>query len=119
MRNTPSSVLFWLALSAALLWVVPASVCGQGSQSPAAQPDPRAVFQQAQRALAAGDYARAESGFRQVLKLDPHAATAAYVNLGVIYMRTEKYDAAIDSLKKAQALAPQVVGIDLNLGLAY
>lgn len=34
MRSTPSSALFWLTLSATLLWVVPASVWGQGSQSP-------------------------------------------------------------------------------------
>jgi tetratricopeptide (TPR) repeat protein len=53
-----------------------------------------------------------------VLKLDPKSASA-YVNLGVVYMRTERFDAAIKALESAKRLAPSVAGIDLNLGLAY
>lgn len=80
--------------------------------------DPRSIFESAQRALAAGDYKRAEDGFGEVLRLDPKS-TAAYVNLGVVYMRTESFDAAIRALEAAKKLAPSLAGIDLNLGLAY
>jgi len=86
--------------------------------SPPPSPDPASVFESAQRAFAAGDYKSAESGFQEVLKLDPNSA-AAYINLGVVYMRTEKLDAAIEALETAKKLAPSMVGIDLNLGLAY
>jgi tetratricopeptide (TPR) repeat protein len=88
------------------------------SASQARPQDPRAVFDRAQRALLAGNYEKAEEGFREVLELDPLSA-AAYSNLGVIYLRTNKLDAAIESLQAARKLAPQVVGINLNLGLAY
>jgi tetratricopeptide (TPR) repeat protein len=88
----------------------------QSSSTPS--PNPASVFESAQRALAAGDYKSAESGFQEVLKLDPQSA-AAYINLGVVYMRTEKLDAAIEALESAKKLAPDMVGIDLNLGLAY
>ena len=80
--------------------------------------DPRGVFEQAQRALASGDYPGAERGFRKVLQLDPGSA-AAYVNLGVVYMRTVRFDDAIRAFQTAKKLDPQMVGIDLNLGLAY
>ena len=53
--------------------------------------DPKAVFERAQRALLAGDYAKAEQGFREVLEMDPLSA-GAYSNLGVIYLRTDKLD---------------------------
>src|SRR5215471_19107550 len=79
---------------------------------------PRSVFESAQRALLAGDYKSAESGFREVLRLDSQSA-AAYVNLGVVYMRTQKFDAAIKALESAKKLAPSMAGVDLNLGLAY
>src|SRR6516164_1023899 len=91
---------------------------GTAQSRPSSSQDPRIVFESAQRALAAGDYRSAESGFREVLKLDPQSA-AAYVNLGVVYMRTQKFDAAIKALESAKKLAPTMAGIDLNLGLAY
>src|SRR5205809_7596307 len=80
--------------------------------------DPRALFEQAQRALNAGDYAQAEQGFLAVLRIDPQSA-GAYFNLGVVYLRTEKFDAAIASLEKARRLAPAIAGVELNLGLAH
>src|SRR5271157_3000832 len=90
------------------------------AQAPAgAQPaNPAAVFAQAQRALGAGDYAAAERGFRRVLELDPRSA-AAYVNLGVTYLRSGKVDLAIKSFEAARKLAPQMSGIDLNLARAF
>ena len=66
---------------------------GLGRQSP---PDPKAIFEQAQRALDARDYAAAEQGFRAVLKIDPQSA-AAYSNLGVVYMRRNEYGRAVEA----------------------
>jgi tetratricopeptide (TPR) repeat protein len=78
----------------------------------------REKFAQAQQALVAKDFAAAERAFRDVIKLDPRSA-AAYSNLGVVYLRTNRISSAIQSLKAAQKLAPDEIGIDLNLGLAY
>ena len=80
--------------------------------------DLRAAFGRAQQALAAKDYADAERGFKEFLKLDPNSA-AAYTNLGVVYMRTGKPDDAIRALETAKKLDPSMVGVDLNLGLLY
>ena len=44
---------------------------GAVQSRPASPQDPRSIFENAQSALAAGDYKSAESGFRKVLKLDP------------------------------------------------
>ena len=88
---------------------------GDCQQSP---PNPKIVFEEAQRALNAHDYAKAEQGFRDVIKIDPHSA-AAYADLGVVYMRRSEYKRAIDAFKNAKKIAPEVAGIDLNLGLAY
>jgi len=86
-----------------------------GGQQP---PGPQAIFEKAKRALIAGDYAQAERGFREVLKLDPGSA-AAYIDLGVAYMRQQRWDPAVAAFNQAKKLAPEVLGIDLNLGLVY
>src|SRR5271157_567134 len=100
---------------AALLLALASCVVGSCRQSPS---DPKAIFEQAQRALDAHDYTTAEEGFRAVLKIDPHSA-AAYSNLGVVYMRRKEYARAVEAFRNAKRLAPQVTGVDLNLGLAY
>src|SRR5262249_29243804 len=84
-----------------------------GAQGTPAQ-DARAIFERAQRALVKKDYAAAERGFREGLRLDPKSV-AAYTDLGVVYMRTERYDSAIRALLEAKKLAPNLPGIDLNL----
>src|SRR5947207_972247 len=63
--------------------------------------EPKTLFEEAQRALAAGDYASAEKGFREVLKLEPRSA-AAYSGLGVVYLRTEKINWAIKAFETAK-----------------
>jgi tetratricopeptide (TPR) repeat protein len=78
----------------------------------------REKFAQAQQALVARDYAAAERAFREVIKLDPRSA-AAYSDLGVVYLRTNRISSAIQSFETAQKLAPNEIGIDLNLGMAY
>ena len=80
--------------------------------------DPAALFEDGERALAKGEYKRAEQAFRAVIDLDPRSF-AAYANLGVVYMREKKWDAAVSMLHKAEKLNPGAAGIRLNLGLAY
>jgi Tfp pilus assembly protein PilF len=63
--------------------------------------DIKALFEKAQRALSAKDYPKAEEGFREVLKLNP-SFTAAYVDLGVVYMRTKHFEAAVKSFERAK-----------------
>ena len=80
--------------------------------------DAQAKLRQGIHALQAGEYATAEQSFREVLKIDPRSYSA-YCNLGVIYAKTERLDAAIQAFEQARELAPDVPGINLNLGLAY
>ena len=96
-------------------------VCCAGLAAQAPKPsfqDPREAFRAGQQELQAGHLAAAEAAFREVLRLDPNSA-AAYANLGVVYMRMERYDVAVESLQKAAQLAPAISGIQLNLGLAF
>src|SRR5216117_1692926 len=96
-----------ISLLLPLVLVVVLAIPGAASPVPSRTDqtvDPRALFEQAQRALNAGDYAQAEQGFLAVLRIDPQSA-GAYFNLGVVYLRTEKFDAAIASLEKARRLA--------------
>lgn len=80
--------------------------------------DLRTLFMQAQKALQDRDYPAAERGFKEVLKADPQSA-AAYINLGVVYMRENRLDPAIAALESGKKLAPNIPGVDLNLGLAH
>jgi tetratricopeptide (TPR) repeat protein len=76
------------------------------------------IFERAESALKAGDYAAAESGFRQVLKTDPRNV-GVLGNLGVVYAHTHRYGRAINVYKRALALSPHDPGLLLNIGLAY
>jgi tetratricopeptide (TPR) repeat protein len=91
-------------------------VFGQESGKPS--PDPATLFREAKQALQAGQLEAAERDFRQVIALDPKSA-AAYINLGVVYMREKRWDDALVELGKAQSLSPTEPGIPLNIGLAY
>lgn len=87
------------------------------AQHPETQ-DSRSIFEHGQRALSGGHYAVAEQDFNQLLRMGVRSAPT-YGNLGVVYMRTNRLDAAIDAFNRAKAIAPGLTGIDLNLGLAY
>src|SRR5215469_8017062 len=76
------------------------------------------LFTQASQALAAGDYVSAESGFYEVLKLEPRNL-GALGNLGVVYSRTHRYSKAIDVYNRALKLSPRDSGLLLDLGLVY
>ena len=76
------------------------------------------IFDQAARALAAGDYQSAERGFQSVLQAEPRNI-AALSDLGVIYSRTNRANQAISVYRKALRLSPDDKPILLNLGLVY
>jgi tetratricopeptide (TPR) repeat protein len=80
--------------------------------------DPAKIFQRGQEALAQGRLDEAEHDFKLVVQVDPQSG-AAYANLGVVYMRRKQWSKALDSLRQAENLMPQVAGIRLNIGLAY
>jgi tetratricopeptide (TPR) repeat protein len=65
-----------------------------------------------------GRPADAERLFREVLAADPHSATAL-TNLGVLYLSTERYDAAIDTLRRAIEADPGLAGPRNSLAVAY
>jgi len=79
---------------------------------------PAVIFQRGKLALQNGQLALAEEDFRRVLLLDPDSG-AAYVNLGVTYMREKRWEDALRELRKARSLSPQKAGILLNIGLVY
>jgi tetratricopeptide (TPR) repeat protein len=94
---------------------------GQSTSSQTSQktkPDPGKVFADGEAALKAGDLDRAELAFKSVLKLDPKSA-AAEGNLGVVYMRRQRWSQALSHLESAARLDPRTPGIRLNIGLAY
>jgi tetratricopeptide (TPR) repeat protein len=79
---------------------------------------PTERFDQAITALSAGNYAAAESGFLNVLRVAPnHLATLQ--NLGVVYARTGRADQAIAIYRRALELSPHDRSVQLNLGLTY
>jgi tetratricopeptide (TPR) repeat protein len=93
-----------------------------GEQTAGAGEDPssqtKRIFQHGQEALNQGRLDEAERDFRQVLTLDSQSGSAS-ANLGVVYMRRKQWSTALEMLRKAEHLLPQVAGIRLNIGLAY
>jgi tetratricopeptide (TPR) repeat protein len=80
--------------------------------------DPAQVFRSGQDALNHGQLDTAEQDFRAVLAANPRAG-AAYANLGVVNMRRKQWTKALENLREAERLLPQVPGVRLNIGLAY
>jgi Flp pilus assembly protein TadD len=76
------------------------------------------IFNQATRALTAGDYAAAESSFREVLRREPNNL-GALGNLGVLYSRQNLPAKAVEIYQRALKLMPGEPGLRLNLGLAF
>ncbi len=65
-----------------------------------------------------GELAEAEKDFLHIAATTP-GDVGAHVNLGVIYMRQKKWKRALEELRTAEKLAPQVAGIRFNIGLVY
>lgn len=78
----------------------------------------RLAYQSGEAAMKQADLAAAEKDFKHVLELVPQDI-GARVNLGVIFMRQEKWKLALEYLIQAEKLAPQVAGIRLNVGLVH
>ena len=77
-----------------------------------------AFVMQGQNALAAGDYDRAAQAFSLALLENPQHV-GALTSLGIAYYRQEAFEAAIDALERAEAIAPDEPRIRLYLALAY
>ena len=102
-------------LPALAICLVPAAVNAQ----PAGSVDViRQNYEVGEQALRRGDLDTAAKSFRQVLAAAP-SDPGAHTNLGVVYMRQQKWKQALAELEAAAKLAPQVPGIRLNIGLAY
>ncbi|MCC5982280.1 MAG: tetratricopeptide repeat protein [Oceanicaulis sp.] len=78
---------------------------------PIAYDSPDALNNEAARAYQAGDYARAETGFLQVLAAheragsgNSEAAGVAWVNLGEVYSQTQRLGEAENALARARAI---------------
>ena len=78
----------------------------------------RERFAEAIAAFDAGDYARAEEGFREVLKKAPQSLNAQF-NLGVIAERPGQLAQAQEAYEKVRLLEPGHVPTLLNLGRLY
>ncbi|HXW17106.1 MAG TPA: tetratricopeptide repeat protein, partial [Candidatus Acidoferrales bacterium] len=116
---------FIAAFAAILAFAAPAlSAAGlpavgmRQSSSGAAAADVKSIYDEGQASLEHGDLDRAETDFRKVLALDPNLA-GAWGNLGVIAMRRKQWTHALELLRKAERLAPNVAGVRLNIGLVY
>jgi tetratricopeptide (TPR) repeat protein len=64
------------------------------------------------------DLPSAAQHFKEVTRLDPHRA-GAFINLGAIYNLLDRYDDAINMLRKAIQIDPQRAEGFYNLGLVY
>ena len=84
-----------------------------GTEQPA-----KLLFDEATKALAAGDYAAAERGFKAVARREPDNV-GAIGNLGIIYARTNRADEAIAAYRRALRISPDDEAILLNLGIVY
>jgi len=94
------------------------ALCLCGSLAWAADKPAQLIFEQATRALAAGDFASAENGFKTVVRQEPNNV-GAIANLGIIYARTNRSDQAITAYQRALRISPDDEPILLNLGIAY
>jgi tetratricopeptide (TPR) repeat protein len=67
--------------------------------------DMQRYSEQAQRALAGGDFAEAEQAFEKLRQLAP-AVAEVHANLGAVYFQERKYEQAVQALRQALKLKP-------------
>jgi tetratricopeptide (TPR) repeat protein len=70
-----------------------------------------------QQALAAGDYAAAQTNFENLAKLEPGVAEI-HANLAAIYYKQREYDLAVREIHTAQKLKPSLGKLDSLLGMS-
>lgn len=82
----------------------------------------RKWFQEGLQALHQHQANLAEGRFRQILKLEPPPGreyiVGARVNLGVLAMQRQQWQAALANFEAAERLAPEMTGIRLDIGLS-
>src|SRR6185312_5011402 len=76
------------------------------------------IFARAINMHAAGRFADAEQGYRQVMQINPQHA-GAYQNLGVLAFQLGRNDAAVPLLQRAIQLLPTNAAVYCNLGDVY
>jgi Flp pilus assembly protein TadD len=108
-RRTDHRWVWCLARLGAVLLLSLSGILGCSASS--------AFYRQGLSALAAGDYARATHALSLALVESPQHV-GALTALGIAQYRQEAFDAAVETLNRAQALAPTDPQIPLYLGLA-
>ncbi len=83
-----------------------------------AQEDPASDRAKAMALEKDGRNTEAEQIWQSLAKVDPRNAEAL-AHLGLLEGRQEHYDAAIDYLNRAEAINPDLPGLQMNLGLTY
>ncbi len=101
-------------------WILAFALLGVLSVPVLASPQSQVqrLYEEAQAARSRGDLARAEQGYREVVRLAPNLARA-YHNLGIVYFLERKYQDSATALEKALELAPRLAEAETMLGLAY
>ncbi|HYO51902.1 tetratricopeptide repeat protein [Archangium sp.] len=126
-RTLAAATLAFTAACATTSQVKPAPVATEApAPAPAPRPaseskkerDARETFAQAIAAFDAGDYAKAEEGFREVLEKAPQSLNAQF-NLGIIAERQGRFADAQAAYEKVRFLEPGHVPTLLNLGRLY
>jgi predicted Zn-dependent protease len=109
MRTKRPGLLF----GCALLGLLPLIAKSQSSGSDAA-----AQYADAgQQALAAGQYAAAQTNFEKLAKLEPGIAEV-HATLAIIYFKQREYDLAVREIHTAQKLKPGLPKLDSLLGMS-
>src|SRR5690242_12445638 len=75
------------------------------------------LSQEAQTALADGRYADAAAAYEKLRTLSPQTAEV-HANLGLIYFKEKKFDAAVAALRQALKLKPALPKIDALLAMS-
>jgi len=95
-----------------------------GAPAGGSAPDPKdrvrdlELFQRASELDSAGDHAAAERAYRELLERTPHVAES-YVNLALAQGRQQKFDEAIETLKRGLEAIPDSDILLVRLGHTY
>lgn len=68
--------------------------------------------------LSEPDFAKAEATYNRAIELSPESGEA-YAGLGALYLKENKYNSAVENLKKASSFLPNHNIVYGNLALAY
>jgi tetratricopeptide (TPR) repeat protein len=88
------------------------------AQAPDREAIVRGNYEAGDSALRQGQLAEAEKNFLRIAAIKPRDLRA-HVNLGVIYMRQKKWKRALEELRTAEKIAPQIPGIRFDIALVY